>query len=128
MPFTAQLLGEMDKELPGDVVFIRGYVGEVLAGASLCVFDDSTMWVPMIGLRYEIARPSYLYFLQQDEMIRLSIKRGVRRILGGKANIREKQRHGFHQEGRWFCYRANSRLINKALALISTLAQRLFRP
>ena len=127
MPFTATLFEGLDREMPGDVLFIRGYAGETLAGASLCVFDETTMWAPMIGLHYEIARPSYLYFLQQDERVRLCIERGIRRIFSGKTNYREKQRHGFHQEERWFCYRANSHLLNRALALAFPLARRVFR-
>lgn len=121
MPFTPDFFAALEREMPGDVQFIRGYVGGTLAGVSLCLLNGSTLWWPMAGLRYEIARPSYLYFLLIDEMIRWGIERGIEKILGGKTAEREKQRHGFSAEACWFCYRARPRLLNHLLARLYPL-------
>jgi predicted N-acyltransferase len=127
MPFTSQFFAGLEREMPADVQFIRGYVGTTLAGVSLCLLNGPTLWWPMAGLRYEIARPTYLYFLLIDEMIRWSIEHGIQKIYGGKTAEREKQRHGFHLEERWLCYHASLRPLNQALAFALPLAQRLLR-
>jgi predicted N-acyltransferase len=125
MPFNLHFFTGLECEMPGDVQFIRGYVGKTLAGVFLCLLNGSTLWWPMAGLHHETARPSYLYFLLIDEMIRWGIEHGIKKIFGGKTADREKQRHGFHLEERWFCYRANSRLINQGLALSVPLVKKL---
>lgn len=127
MPFPSRFLGGLDREMPGEVQFVRGYVGDTLAGVSLCLLNGPTLWWPMAGLRYEIARPTYLYFLLMDEMIRWSIEHGIQRIWGGKTADREKQRHGFHLEERWLCYRSTVPLLNRLLAVSLPRVQRLLR-
>jgi len=127
MSFNPDFFTGLEREMPGDVQFLRGYVGKNLAGVSLCLLNGSTLWWPMAGLHHEIARPSYLYFLLIDEMIRWGIEHGVKKIFGGKTAGREKQRHGFHLEERWFCYRSNFRPLNPVLAFGFPLAQRLLR-
>jgi hypothetical protein len=82
----------------------------------------------MIGLHYEIARPSFLYFLLQDEAIQWSIQHGLRRLYVGRTNEREKQKHGFYLEERWLCYRARVRPLNRVLAAALPLIQRLSHP
>lgn len=125
MPFTAQFLTALNDELPGDVLFLRGYAAGELAGVSLCLRNGTTLWAPMVGLKYEIARPSYLYFLLQDERIHWCLEHGIQRIFLGKTNAREKQRHGFRAEERWFGYRASLSPVNRLLALVTPLVQRL---
>jgi predicted N-acyltransferase len=127
MPFTPQFFTGLEREMPGNVLFIRGYVGETLAGVSLCLLNGSTLWWPMAGLRYEIARPTYLYFLLMDEMIQWSIEHGIKKIFGGKTAEREKQRHGFHLEERWLCYRASIRPLNWAFSIALPIVKRLMR-
>ena len=127
MPFAPQFLAALERELPGEVLFLRGYLGETLAGVCLCLLNGTTFWAPMMGLHYETARSGYLYFLMQDEMVRWSIEHGMRKIFVGKTNERVKQRHGFHQEECWFCYRAGPGALNRMLALASPLIERLIR-
>jgi len=127
MPFTPEFFAGLEREMPGDVKFIRGYVGGTLAGVSLCLLNGQTLWWPMAGLHYELARPSYLYFLLIDEMIRWAIEHGITKILGGKTAEREKHRHGFHLEERWFCYRSNFSPFNPLLAFAFPLAKRLLK-
>jgi predicted N-acyltransferase len=125
MPFSPQFFVSLEREMPGDVLFLRGFIGKTLAGVSLCLLNGPTLWWPMAGLRYELARPSYLYFLLMDEMIQWSIEHHITKIVGGKTAEREKKRHGFHQEERWLCYRGEGYSLNKVLALASPLIQRL---
>lgn len=125
VPFTPRLFAALDKEMPGDVFFVRAYAGDTLAGACLCLLNGSTLWAPMIGLHYEIARPSYLYFLIFDEMIRWGIAHQIQKIFLGKTNERQKQRHGFYQEERWLCFRAGPSTLNRMAALALPMAQRL---
>jgi predicted N-acyltransferase len=127
MPFTPQLFTSLEHEMSEEVLVIRGYAGGKLAGVSINLLDDSTFWGLMIGLHYEIARPSFLYFLLLDEAIRWSIKHGLRQISMGWSNEREKQKHGCRVEENWFCYRASTRPLNLALAAALPLAQRLLR-
>jgi hypothetical protein len=74
------------------------------------------LW-PAAGLHYELARPSSLYFVMLDHLIRWSIGKGMRRVYGGMTNEEQKARHGFHPQARWFCMRAHPGLLNGALAL-----------
>lgn len=127
MPFTPQFFPALAKEIPGGVLFLRSYVGNQLAGAIVCLVSDSTLWLPMIGMHYEIARPAYLYFLLQDEAIRWGIQHGIRRIYGGKTNEHEKKGHGYRQEERWLCYRASVGPLNRVSALAFPVAQRLLQ-
>jgi predicted N-acyltransferase len=127
MPFTPRLLSGMEKEMPGSILVIRGYVGNELAGVALSLLGDSVLLGLMIGLHYETARPSYLYFLLQDEVIRWGIQHGLRRVYAGRSNEREKQEQGFHLEDRWLCYRAGVRPVNRALSMALPWVGRLSR-
>jgi predicted N-acyltransferase len=126
MHFAPQFFSEMEREIPQQqILIIKGFVGNKLSGVYWCLLDGSTLWWQLAGLDYEIARPSYLYFLLMDEMVRWSIEHKVQRIYGGLTNDREKQRHGFHLEERWFCYRTSVRPLNQILALAMPLARQL---
>jgi predicted N-acyltransferase len=127
MPFTSQFLATLEREMPGDVLFLRGYLGKSLTGVCLCLLNGTTFWAPMMGLHYMTARSSYLYFLMQDEMVRWGIEHGMQKIFVGKTNESIKQRHGFHQEESWFCYRTGARSLTWALALASPLVRRLLQ-
>jgi predicted N-acyltransferase len=127
IPFAADFFGQLDREMSGNVQFVRGYAGGELAGLFVCLLNGSTLWAPLAGLRYEIARPSYLYFLLFDEVIRWGIEHGIQKLYMGKTNERQKQRQGFQLEERWFCYRSNFRPLNPVLAFGFPLVQRLFR-
>lgn len=118
IPFTPQFLAILEQELPGDVFFLRGYAAEKLVGVGLCLRNGATLWAPLIGLHYEIARPSYLYFLLTDETIRLGIELGMQKIFLGKTNERVKQRHGLQFEDRWLCFRARLGPLNRILSLV----------
>jgi predicted N-acyltransferase len=118
VPFTPQFLAAMQEALAEDMFFVRGYAGEKLVGVSLCLQNGTSLWVPTIGLHYEIARPSYLYFLLIDETIRWAIDHGIQSFSFGKTNERVKQRHGFHLEERWLCYRARLGPLNRILSSI----------
>jgi predicted N-acyltransferase len=123
MPFTLQFLSKMACEIPEQqILIIKGFVGSKLSGVYLCLLNDSTLWWLMAGLNYEIARPSYLYFLLMDEMVHWGIEHKVQQIYGGLSNNREKQRHGFHLEQRWFCYRASVHPLNQMFAVALPLA------
>jgi predicted N-acyltransferase len=123
VPFTPQFLAAMQEELADDMFFVRGYAGEKLAGVSLCLRNGASLWVPTIGMHYEIARPSYLYFLLIDETIQWAIDHGIQSFSFGKTNERVKQRHGFHLEDRWLCYRARLGLLNRIFSWILPLVQ-----
>ncbi len=123
IPFTPHFLVALEREIPGDVFFLRGYAAEKLVGVGLCLRNGTALWAPLIGLDYEIARPSYLYFLLMDETIRLGIELGMQKIFLGKTNERVKQRHGFHLEERWLCYRARLSPLNQLLAWVLPLVQ-----
>ena len=125
MPFGAELFPALARELPGEVLLFKGFVGEELAGYLLCLPSGDTVGWPAAGLRYELAHPSYLYFLLIDEMIGWGIEQGYRRILGGLTNEREKQKFGFTQRARWLCVRARSPLLNPLLTTALPLALRL---
>lgn len=125
IPFTPQFFAEFGHHMAEQTLFVKGFVENRLAGALLCSWEGATLWWQMAGLDYERARPTYLYFLLMDEMIRWSIAHGVRRIYGGFSSDREKQGHGFRAEPRWMCYRACSRPLNRLLTLALPLARRL---
>jgi predicted N-acyltransferase len=127
IPFAADFFGQLDREMSGNVQFVRGYAGGELAGLFVCLQNGSTLWAPLAGLRYEIARPSYLYFLLFDEVIRWSIEHGIQKLYMGKTNERQKQRQGFRLEERWLCYRSNFRPLNPVLAFGFPLIQCLLR-
>lgn len=124
-PFAAQFFADLEREMGKDVFFIRAYVGDTLAGVSLCVRNGSLLWAPLVGLHYELARPSYLYFLIQDERIRWALEHGIRKICLGRTNEREKKRHGFYQETSWLCFRAAPPVLNRMLSLAFPVARRL---
>ena len=128
MPFTPQLFTSLEREMPGETLVIRGYACGRLAGVSINLLDHSMLLGLMVGLRYEIARPSFLYFLLQDEAIRWSIEHKLKRFYVGRTNEREKQKHGFKQEPRWLCYRANLQPLTQVLSLAVPLAQRFSQP
>jgi predicted N-acyltransferase len=123
IPFALQFPAALELEMPEDVFFLRGYAAEKLAGVGLCLRNGTTLWAPLIGLNYEIARPSYLYFLLTDETIRLGIEHGMKKIFLGKTNDSMKQRHGFHLEERWLCYRAHLGPLNRILSWVLPLVQ-----
>lgn len=125
MPFTAEFFSILEREMPGEVQLFRGFVGGELAGVSLGISAGKTLWWgPVIGLRYDLARPSYLYFLLIDEIIRWSIARGFRQIQGGLTGAREKQEQGFRLQERWICCRAHPPLLNVALRVAASLTRR----
>lgn len=124
MPFTVQFLDALLEEMPEEVSLIRGYAGDKLVGVSFNLLDGPRLLVPMIGLFYEIARPSLLYFVLIDEVIRWGIQQGFQQIYIGRTNEREKRKHGFHLEERWVCHRAQIQPLNRAIKLASYLAQR----
>jgi predicted N-acyltransferase len=125
VPYTRALLAAMEREMAGEVMVFRGFVEGTFAGHLLCLVSGRTLWWLATGLHYELAHPSYLYFLLMDEMIRWGIEHDIQRVYGGMTSEREKQMHGFHLCGRWFCYRANSHLFNNALPLALPLVRRL---
>jgi hypothetical protein len=126
LPFTPDLLDALERELQGELLIFRGYVQGTLAGFVLSIKLGQKLWCPMLGLRYDLARPSYLYFLLLDEMIRWAFQRGVQRIYAGLSNERQKEKHGFQRQSRWFCYRAVPRPFNDLLTVALPLGQRLF--
>lgn len=132
MPFDAEWFTLVQREMPGEMLLFKGYVDQTLTGVAPCLLSGPTLWWPMVGLHYELARSSYMYFLLMDEMIRWSIEHGIKRIYGGLTSEREKQRHGFKLQARWFCYRAQPAALNKMLNVAVSLARfgksRLFQP
>jgi len=123
IPLSPKFPAALECELPESVHFLRGYSAEKLVGVGLCLQNKTTLWAPLIGLNYEIARPSYLYFLTIDETIRLGIELGMQKLYLGKTNERVKQRHGFHFEERWLCYRARLGPLNRILSWVLPLVQ-----
>lgn len=128
IPFTLEFFNGLQREMPEEVLIIRGYVGDKLAGVSFNLLDRSRLLGLMIGLHYELARPCYLYFLLHDEAIRWSIEHGLQRVYVGRTNEREKQKHGFSLEERWLCYRAALQPLNRALESALPLVQRAMGP
>lgn len=127
MPFASQFLDALAKEMPGELLLIRGYAGDKLVGVSVNGLNGSRVIGLMMGLYYEIARPSLLYFVLIDELIRWSIQQGFQQLSIGRTNEREKQKHGFHVEERWVCHRAHVQPLNWATKIASQLAQRTLR-
>lgn len=125
MPFSLPFFAELGHHLPEEAFFVKGYLDGQLCGVFLCLRSGPTLWWVMAGLDYEKARPAYLYFLLMDEMIRWSLEQGIQRIYGGAGTEREKQRHGFHLEERWFCYRTSVPVLNQFLSWALPVAQRL---
>jgi predicted N-acyltransferase len=123
VPFTASLFEHLDRELPERAFLLKGFVGNELVGASLCVHNGLELWWPMAGLHYQQARPAYIYFLLIDEMIRWSIQNRIRRIHGGLTNEREKRQHGFYVQERWLGCHTSWPLANKMLALAMPLGR-----
>jgi predicted N-acyltransferase len=124
IPFTSSLFECLDRDMPGQAVLFKGFVGEDLIGVSLCIRNGSELWWPMAGLHYRQARPTYIYFLLIDEMIRWSIENQIQRIHGGRTNEREKQRHGFHLKERWLGCRVIWPPVNKVVSFGFPLARR----
>jgi hypothetical protein len=85
------------------------------------------LW-PAAGLHYELARPSCLYFVMLDHLIRWGIDQGTRRVYGGMTNEEQKARHGFQPRARWFCVRAYPGPLNRALGLVAAWRDRASRP
>lgn len=117
IPFTPQLLVSLAQEMPDEVVLIRGYFADELVGVFLNLLEPTMLLAFTAGLRYEIARPTLLYFLLLDESIRLGIQRGVSQVYVGRTNEREKRRQGFSADERWLCCRAGLQPLNRALML-----------
>ncbi|MGH2370888.1 MAG: GNAT family N-acetyltransferase, partial [Chloroflexota bacterium] len=115
-PFTPALFDALEQEMPGEAVVFVGSVGEELAGFGLGLVQNDTLVWPLLGMRYDLAYPSGLYFLLIDEGIRWGIRHGVRRIHAGVTNEAQKQRHGFHARPRWVCLRARPRALQVLLA------------
>jgi predicted N-acyltransferase len=126
LPFTPDLLDALERELRDELLVLRGYVGGTFAGFILCIKLGQKLWCPMLGMRHDLARPSYLYFLLLDAMIHWGFEHGVQRIYAGLSNERQKERHGFQRQSRWFCYRAAPRPCNDLLTVALPLARRLF--
>jgi predicted N-acyltransferase len=125
VPLTPLFFSAIRREMPGAEQLFKGFVGGELAGYLWCLRRGPTLWWLIVGLHYELSRPSHLYFSLMDEMIRWSCAHGVRRIYGGMASEREKQKHGFGLQQRWFCYRAHPPLLNVALRGTVSLAKRM---
>ncbi len=125
MPFGVAWFDLMEREMPGEMMLFKGYVGSELAGVSPCILGQKKLWWPMVGLHYDLARPSYMYFLLMDEMIHWSIERGLQRIYGGLTSEREKSKHGFRLQARWSCHRAHPLALNRALRRLSPALRRL---
>jgi uncharacterized protein len=117
MPFTPALFSAIEREMPGEALVLSGRVGGQLAGFCLGIRQGDEMLWPVAGLHYELARPSCLYFVLLDELIRWGIEQGMRRIYGGMTNERQKEGHGFKPQSRWFCVRAYPGPLNGALGL-----------
>lgn len=123
MPYTSQFISVLANEMPEEISLIRGYAGDKLVGVSINLLAGSRLFMSMMGLYYEIARPSLLYFVLIDEAIQWGIQQGFQQMYIGKTNEREKRKHGFHQEGRWVCHRAHLRPLNRSIKVVSHLAQ-----
>ena len=121
IPLVPQFPTALERELPENVHFVRGYSAEKLVGVGLCLQNKTTLWAPLIGMDYEIARPSYLYFLLIDATVRLGIDLGMQKLFLGKTNEHVKQRQGFQFEERWLCYRARFGPLNRILSRVLPL-------
>jgi predicted N-acyltransferase len=115
-PFTPALFDALEREMPGEAVVVDGSVGGQPAGFLLCVVRGDTLDGPLLGMRYDLARPSGLYFLLVDEAVRLALRHGVRRIHGGVTNEAQKARHGFRPRPRWLCLKARPGPLHALLA------------
>jgi len=115
-PFTPGLFSVLERELPGEVMVFSGSVAGQPAGYLVGLLQGHSLLLPLAGLRYELARPSSMYFLLLDEMIQWSLRHGIQSIHGGLTNETQKKRHGFTPRARWFCFRAYPGALNRALA------------
>jgi predicted N-acyltransferase len=84
-------------------------VGGRLAGYLIAVCDGETLVIVNFGLRDELARPNFVYFLLYDQAIRWAIEHGVGRLEAGATNDAIKRRLGFRPRRRWVCYRLATR-------------------
>jgi hypothetical protein len=115
---TDELFPALARELGEAAHVISGTVLGQAAGFCLCLLDGDTLLAPLIGLHYELSRPSCLYAALIDEIVRWGLHNGVRRIHLGLGNERQKRRHGFLPHARWACIRAQLRPLNAALTLL----------
>jgi hypothetical protein len=88
---------------------IEARVGGRLAGFLVTLHDETRLLLPQIGLRYELARPNFVYFLLFDQAVKMAIARGLRTINGGATNEAIKRRLGFDERPQWLCYRLATR-------------------
>jgi predicted N-acyltransferase len=117
MPFRPDVFGVLEREMPGEGIVFSGSVGGELAGFFLALRQGDELLAPIAGLRYELAHPTCLYFVLIDELVRWSLAQGIRRVYAGMTNERQKARHGFRPQQRWFCVRAHPGALNRALGL-----------
>ena len=119
MPFTPTLFPSLATEMPGQAIVLSGSGGGRTIGFFLCLRQGPLLLAILAGLRYELARPTSLYFLLLDELIRWSLQHGVRRIHAGLSNELQKWRHGFRSQPRWLCARAYPGPVNSLVGLLS---------
>jgi len=124
IPFTPAFFTRLEQVMPDEVMLFKGFVSGQLAGVSFCLRHAQTLWWPMVGLDYALARPTYLYFLLIDEMVQWSIQQGIQRIYGGTTAEQEKRKHGFYQQERWLGYHAQPAVLNHVIKFALPLAQR----
>lgn len=115
IPLRPDVFKEMARTMPGEVHLFKGIVNGQMEGVLIAMRGMDVLWWPFAGLNYVVSRPTYLYFLLMDEMIRWSTTAGIRRIYGGMTNEKEKRGHGFRQQSNWFCFRAHPRPLNLVL-------------
>lgn len=113
--FTAALFPALAREMARDAVLFSGSVNGQPAGYFVCFVRGRTLLATFAGLRYDLARPSSLYFLLLDEMVQWSLRHGIQTIQAGVSNEVQKRRHGFVPRCRWFCFRAYPGALNRAI-------------
>ena len=115
LPFTAALFPSLAREMANEALLFAGSVNGQPAGYFTCFKNGRTLLATVAGLRYDLARPSSLYFLLLDEMVQWSLRHGIARIHAGLSNEVQKRRHGFVAQRRWFCVKAYPGVLNRAL-------------
>ena len=104
-PVRAEFFAAIAREMPSESQIVVGSVDGQPAGFVACLIQKDALIAPMIGLHYELSRPSCLYQVLIDEMVRWSLERGFRSIHLGLTNERQKRRHGFLPQARYACVR-----------------------
>lgn len=113
--FSEQIFADLEDTFADDVTLFEAHVDGRLAGYLITLRVADRLGILFAGLHYELARPTYAYFLLYEFIIKWAMEAEIKVMGGGFTLVAQKERIGFRREKQFLCYRANSRLLHKAL-------------